>query len=120
MFGAMCVCVCLCVWEVRGCVCVCGEFLWSLRMDFRVTMLCVSTPLVTFQTISRNDNLTLKFSFRTNIRANDHWSDIVRQSLVCCFILEVNLSANSVTSTPSFCSNLSCFVKKDGIVRHPT
>jgi hypothetical protein len=46
-------------WELWG-----GEFLWSLRVELRVTMLCVNTPLVTFQTISRNDNLTLKFHSR--------------------------------------------------------
>ena len=40
------------------------EFLWSLRVELRVTMLCVNTPLVTFQTISHNDNLTLKFLLR--------------------------------------------------------
>jgi chorismate-pyruvate lyase len=41
-----------------------GEFLWSLRVELRVTMLCVNTPVVTFETISSNDNLTLKFRSR--------------------------------------------------------
>jgi hypothetical protein len=64
-------------------------------------MFCVNTPLVTFQTINRNDNLTLEFRSRRQTIVETAIRVILFEiaCLVCCFVLEVTLLAHSVTNT---------------------
>jgi uncharacterized lipoprotein NlpE involved in copper resistance len=73
-------------------------------MELRVTMLCVNTPVVTFQTISRNDNLTLKFRSRHTFAQTAVGVILILferacSCSVCCFVVEATFSACSATNT---------------------